>query len=114
MAKQEYGRFFRVSCMEDRPWNKRMLACGETRAMKEYTYVVLNTLTGDSQVLWDFPGFNPRAKRAFESLTNGPETARWRPVRETPMGNLEEHKHLKTRVNSSVLILLERDLLQAT
>ena len=82
--------------------------------MKEYTYVVLNTLTGDSQVLWDFPGFNPRAKRAFESLTNAPDNERWRPVRETPMGNLEEHKHLKTRVNSSVLILLERDSLQAT
>jgi hypothetical protein len=82
--------------------------------MKEYTYVVINTTTGESEVLAGFsspgstPWTNPRSsfrKQAFRYLIS----EGWRPVRETPMGSLAELGLTKASVNESILVLMERD-----
>jgi len=71
--------------------------------MKQYTYLILNPVSGESQVLPSFPGFNPRARKAFQTLTG----EGWTPVAHIPMGGLAKSKLAGVRVNTSVLVLLE-------
>jgi hypothetical protein len=85
--------------------------------MKEYTYIVINLATGESQVLEGhdkhgplWPGFNPRSsyrRRVFQHLTMN-HGGGWRPVREIPMGGTAQLKTTNTPVSESILVLMER------
>jgi hypothetical protein len=83
----------------------------EPDEMKMYTYVVVNMLTGQSQVLPRFPGHNPRSRlnpfKTFEDLQHDG----WRPIRETPMGGMASVEPSKTPVNLSLLVLMEKEVM---
>lgn len=83
--------------------------------MKEYTMVAVDIASGQSSVVQGYPGFNPRSKLAFQTLTRsdpGDPYKQWHPTSVTPMGKQMKGKVglIKMSINPTVLVLLEREV----